>query len=86
MVRSEGRALTAALVAELESLRRAAGMSHEELGRRAGVHRTTIGLIVSGKRGVTVETAGAISIALDTRLSVVAARAEAVVEDSTSSP
>ncbi len=85
-MRSDGRALSAALVAELESLRRAAGMSHEELGRRAGVHRTTIGLIMSGKRGVTVETAGAISMALETRLSVVAARAEAVAEHSTSLP
>jgi DNA-binding XRE family transcriptional regulator len=85
-VRSEGQALSAALVAELESLRRAAGMSHEELGRRAGVHRTTIGLIMSGKRGLTIETAGAISMALETRLSGVAARAEAVVQAATPRP
>lgn len=64
------------MVAELDRLRREAGISHDELGRRAGVHRTSIGLIMSGKRGLTLEVAGALSMALDTRLSDVTKAAE----------
>lgn len=56
-------------------------MSHEDLAARAGAHRTSIGLIMSGKRGVTVEMAGALSAALGQRLSDVVSRAEARVAD-----
>lgn len=76
-MREQGRALSAALVAELDAVRRQAGLSHEELALRAGAHRTSIGLIMSGKRGVTVEMAGALSLALGESLSEVLARAEA---------
>lgn len=68
--------MSAALVAELDRLRREAGLSHEELGRRAEVHRTTVGLILSGKRGLTVEVAGSLAHALSRSLSSVMTAAE----------
>lgn len=77
-MRDQGRALSAAVVAEIDRLRREARMSHEELARRTGVHRTSIGLILSGKRGVTVEVAAALCLGLDTQLSAVTKRAEDV--------
>lgn len=78
-MRDQGRALSAAVVAELDRLRREAGISHEELARRAGVHRTSIGLIMNGKRGVTLEVAGALALALESDLGSVVAAAEARV-------
>lgn len=75
-MRSRGRALSAALVAELDRLRVEAGLSHEELARRAGAHRTSVGLIMGGKRGLTVEMAAALSLALGVPLSSVVKRAE----------
>lgn len=68
--------MSAALVAELDAVRRKAGLSHEELALRAGAHRTSIGLILSGKRGLTVEMAAALSLALDLPLSELVRRAE----------
>jgi transcriptional regulator with XRE-family HTH domain len=64
------------VVAQVDQRRRELGLSHEELAKRAGVHRTTVGLVISGKRGVTVELAAALSLALDTPLSVTVERAE----------
>ncbi len=43
----------------------------------AGIHRTSLGLIERGKRGMTLDVASHLAAALDTRLSKLVAAAEA---------
>ncbi|MCQ3949303.1 MAG: transcriptional regulator [Planctomycetes bacterium] len=41
---------------ELQKARKAAGLSQEELGFRAGVHRTYVSMLERGKASPTVDT------------------------------
>lgn len=60
---------TADKVAErLMALRLEHKLSHEKLGKKAGVHWTTIGMIERGKRVPSIVTAMKICHALDIRL------------------
>ena len=52
----------------------------DELARRAGVHRTYVGLLEREERQPTVAAAAALAGALDLRLSEVLAEAERQVE------
>lgn len=49
----------------LHRLRRQEGHSQESLGRRAGLHRTAIGMIESGQRTPRVDTLVKLAVALD---------------------
>lgn len=70
-------------VAEVIQQRRVGqGMSLDELGRRSGLHRTSVGLIVRGRRGLTIETAAELAAALGTTLSELIAAAEPHVASS----
>ena len=48
----------------------------ERLADLAGLHRTSVGLIFAGKRGLTIATAARMSQALNLSLSQVLAEAE----------
>ncbi len=61
--------LTAHVASRLAQLRVAKGWSLEELAVRAGLHRTSLGLIERGRRGMTLDTAYRLATALDVRLS-----------------
>lgn len=68
---------TGALAAVIARLRREAGLTLEELADRAGMHRTSLGLIERGERGLTIESAARIGHALDMTLGSMLALAEA---------
>lgn len=74
--RDYGQRLTAVVAARLQSLRQERGWSLEELAERAGLHRTSVGLIVRGERGITLATAAALCRALGVSLSSVVDAAE----------
>lgn len=71
---------TAAVVDVLARLRREAGLTLEDLADRAGLHRTSLGLIERGERGLTIESAAKIAQALELSLSTLVALAEASEE------
>lgn len=56
---------TSSIVETLIDLRQDAGFTLEELADRAGMHRTSLGLIERGERGLTIESASHIAAALD---------------------
>ena len=68
---------TAALIAVIARLRREAGLTLEDLADRAGLHRTSLGLIERGERGLSVESAAKLADALDLSLGALVALAEA---------
>ncbi len=71
-----GRRLTLLVVQQLRTLRVEQGLSLEALAAIAGLHRTSVGLVMRGKRGMTLASAAAISAALRVRLSEVVVQAE----------
>lgn len=56
---------TTSIVETLIELRLDAGYTLEELADRSGMHRTSLGLIERGERGLTIESASNIANALD---------------------
>lgn len=70
-------ALTAFVAARFAELRAAQGWSLEELASRADLHRTSLGLIERGKRGMTLATAARLASALGTSLGAVVLEGEA---------
>ncbi|MGN7187741.1 helix-turn-helix domain-containing protein [Microbacterium enclense] len=68
---------TSALVAVIARLRREAGLTLEDLAERSGLHRTSLGLLERGERGLTIETASKLATALDLNLTSLLALAEA---------
>ncbi len=73
--------MTLSVVAEIEVRRRAANLSLESLAHAAGLHRTSVGLIVRGKRGLTVDVAARLSLVLGIPLSGLIDAAELSLED-----
>ncbi len=65
----EQDALTTYVAARFHELRVHRGWSLDELAGRADLHRTSLGLIERGKRGMTLETASRLASALEVRLS-----------------
>jgi transcriptional regulator with XRE-family HTH domain len=51
--------------ANLRHIRKRSGLSQEELGVRAGLHRTAIGLLENGARTPRIDTLVKLSTALD---------------------
>ena len=59
---------TQSVVEIIAQLRRERGMTLEDLADRAGLHRTSLGLIERGERGLTIESAAKIASALEINL------------------
>jgi transcriptional regulator with XRE-family HTH domain len=55
----------------LRELREARGLSQEQLGAKAGVHRTYIGKVERGEKEISLRTATKIAGALGTKLSLI---------------
>jgi transcriptional regulator with XRE-family HTH domain len=68
--------LSAAVAAAFAARRRELGLSLEEVAERAGMHRTSLGLVERNKRSLTIDSAARVATALDLRLSAVLADAE----------
>ena len=71
---------TEALVAVISRLRKEAGFTLEDLADRAGLHRTSLGLIERGERGLSIESTAKLANALDLSLSALIALTEAEEE------
>ncbi len=71
-----GESLEAALAQSIARMRRDRGLSLEQLAEAAGLHRTSLGLVERGKRGLSVASATRLAHALDLRLSELVAQAE----------
>jgi transcriptional regulator with XRE-family HTH domain len=71
-----GREITRHLADLIQLRREAAGLSLEALADAADMHRTSVGLIVRGERGLTVDRAASLAKALGVRLSDLIAEAE----------
>jgi transcriptional regulator with XRE-family HTH domain len=67
-----------ALVKVIAEYRQAQGLTYEDLADKAGVHRTTIGLLERNERTPTVQIALQLASALGVELSEMLARAEAI--------
>lgn len=77
MASAYGAKLTHALAAEIKDQRGARGWSQEALADEADLHRTFIGLVESGQRGISVSAASGIAEALGMKLSELLRLAEA---------
>jgi transcriptional regulator with XRE-family HTH domain len=71
-----GEELSLAVARRLGELRRERGWSMERLADEADLHRTSIGLIERGRRGITIAVAARIASALGSQLSDVVRVAE----------
>lgn len=71
---------TTAVIAVIARLRGEAGFTLEDLADRAGMHRTSLGLVERGERGLTIDSAAKIADALDLSLGALIALAEASEE------
>jgi transcriptional regulator with XRE-family HTH domain len=74
-----GQRLTLLVAQRVQALRKERGWSLEALAAAAGLHRTTVGLVVRGERGLTLASAGQLAVALDVRLSELVAEAEVLL-------
>jgi len=74
-----GDEIVAALAEVLSEARRGKHLTLDGLAEISGAHRTTLGLIERGERGVTVSMAAQIALALGGRLSTFLAMAEGKV-------
>src|SRR5665213_112918 len=72
------RKIVHALIKIIAEYRQAQGLTYEDLADKAGIHRTTIGLLDRNERTPTVQIALQLASALGVELSEVLARAEAV--------
>ncbi len=62
------RRLSNAIAERVRAKRTAAGLSQEELGARANIHRTYIGALERGEKSVTVATLAKVARALGCKL------------------
>lgn len=72
--------LDEALASRIKALRLERSMPLADLADFAGLHRTSLGLIERGKRGLSVNAAARLAEALGMRLSELIAEAEAAAE------
>jgi transcriptional regulator with XRE-family HTH domain len=72
-----GERLSLAVASVVKDRRLKRGWSLERLAVESGMHRTSLGLVERGARGLSVAAAGRLAQALDMRLSEVLREAEA---------
>lgn len=72
------RKIVNALIKVIADYRQAQGLTYEDLADKAGIHRTTIGLLERNERTPTVQIALQLASALGIELSEMLARAEAI--------
>ncbi len=72
-----------ALIELITEYRQAQGLTYEQLADKAGVHRTTIGLLERSERSPTLQVALQLASALGVELSEILSRAEAVAAGKT---
>lgn len=77
----KNKLLINALLRLLKSIRKEKGYTLDELADRAGIHRTSIGLLERGERTPTVQIAAQLAEALDMNLSDLIVRAEASLDE-----
>jgi transcriptional regulator with XRE-family HTH domain len=77
-----GQRLTLLVANEIQRLRVERGLSLEALAASAGLHRTSVGLIVRSERGLSVASAATLARALGMRLSDLVLAAEAAADQS----
>jgi len=78
-VQDFGQQLSLAVAEVLDRERRARGLSLDALATASGMHRTSVGLAVRGRRGLTLTSAAGLARAMDLSLSEVVREAEAAV-------
>ena len=71
-----GRRLTLRVAEMIQQVRRDQGLSLDELASRSGLHPTSIGLVLRGRRGLTLSSGSAISRALGLSLGELVTQAE----------
>jgi transcriptional regulator with XRE-family HTH domain len=71
-----GRRLTLAVAEKIQALRQVQALSLDDLAERSGLHPTSIGLIVRGRRGLTLASGAALSRALGVTLGELVSDAE----------
>lgn len=71
-----GQAVTLHVAQRFREIRRDRRWTLDALARESGLHRSAIGLVENGKRGVTVSAAVKIATALGVRLSDLVREAE----------
>uniref|UniRef100_A0A8R1ICJ1 HTH cro/C1-type domain-containing protein n=1 Tax=Caenorhabditis japonica TaxID=281687 RepID=A0A8R1ICJ1_CAEJA len=71
---------TSAVVAAVTRLRKEANLTLEDLADRAGLHRTSLGLVERGERGLTLDSAARIAGAFDLSFGALVTLAEAGAE------
>jgi transcriptional regulator with XRE-family HTH domain len=71
-----GQRLTQLVASSIDELRKERGLSLEDLAEMCSLHRTSVGLIVRGRRGMTLDTGARLTRALGVSLSEVVASAE----------
>jgi len=70
--------IVASLIEVITEYRQAQGLTYEQLADKAGIHRTTIGLLERNERSPTLQVALQLASALGVELSEILSRAEAV--------
>ena len=75
--------IVASLIEVITEYRQAQGLTYEQLADRAGIHRTTIGLLERNERSPTVQVALQLASALGVELSEILSRAEAIAAGKT---
>ncbi|MHB1066949.1 MAG: helix-turn-helix domain-containing protein [Candidatus Nanopelagicales bacterium] len=79
--RGDNSRLAQALAATVSRLRHERAWTLEELADRSGLHRTHLGLVERGERGLTIDSADQVAQALGLPLSELVAMAEVAVAE-----
>jgi transcriptional regulator with XRE-family HTH domain len=77
--------IVASLIQVITEYRKAQGLTYEQLADKAGIHRTTIGLLERNERSPTLQVVLQLASALGVELSEILSRAEAIVAGKTPS-
>jgi transcriptional regulator with XRE-family HTH domain len=76
VVSARGEEITHAVAATIKQIRTERGWSQERLADEADLHRTFIGLVEAGNRGLSVAAADGIARAFEMKLSELLRQAE----------
>lgn len=71
-----GQRLSLLVAERLQELRQEQGLTLDQLAARVDLHRTSVGLVMRGQRGMTIASASSLASALGVRLSELLREAE----------